>query len=252
MKLLPHLRFTALAILLAGVCFAADSRKKLVMLISESEYETAKTLPAFAEKFLQKDFRVVVVSGPTVDTEPHVFGRIEEIADADVLLVSTRRRALPKAQLDAVRRYIAAGKPVVGIRTASHAFSLRANQKAPDGGQQWPEWDAEVFGGNYTNHHAKGPTTTVTAAPGNQPLLRGVKVPFETTSTLYKVSPLREGARPIVIGTIPDQPPEPLAYTFTRKDGGKSLYISIGGPNDFQNPSFTALLRNALLWAAGK
>jgi type 1 glutamine amidotransferase len=247
----PLLRFVTFACLLVATSFAADSRKKLVMLISEAEYETAKTLPVFA-KSLEKDFRVVIVSGPTLDTEQHVFDKIDEVATADVLLVSVRRRALPKAQLEVIRRYVAAGKPVIGIRTASHAFSFRPNQKVPDGSEVWPEWDAEVFGGSYTNHHGKGAMTIVTAAPGDQPLLRGVKVPFETASTLYKVSPLRDGARPIVLGTIPGQPPEPLAYTFTRKDGGKSLYISIGGPNDFQNPSFTALLRNALLWGAGK
>lgn len=246
---LPHLLLFLCAALTS---FAADSRKKLVMLISESEYETAKSLPVFASKFLEKDFRVVIVSGPTVDTEKHVFDRIGEIADADVLLVSARRRTVPKAQLDAIRRYVAAGKPVVGIRTASHAFSLRPNQKLAEGGQQWPEWDAEVFGGNYTNHHGKGPNTTVTAAPGNSPLLRGVKLPFESTSTLYKVSPLRDGAKPVLIGTIPGQPPEPVAYTFTRKDGGRSFYTSLGGVKDFENPAFTALLRNALLWAAGK
>jgi type 1 glutamine amidotransferase len=244
-RLLPFLLVTAVAL------HAADSRKKLVMLISEAEYETAKSLPVFA-KSLEKDFRAVIVSGPTVDTEKHVFDRINDVADADVLLVSVRRRALPKAQLDVIRRYVAAGKPVVGIRTASHAFALRSNQKVPEGGEVWPEWDAEVFGGAYTNHHPKGAAVNVTAAAPDSPLLRGVKVPFETDSTLYKVSPLKPGAKPILTGTIPNQPPEPIAYTFTRKDGGKSFYVSLGGPKDFENPNFTALLRNALLWAAGK
>ena len=250
MKFLPRLWFCWIAV--SALSFAADSRPKLAMLISEAEYETAKTLPEFAAKFLEKDFRVVVVSGPTLDTERHVFDRIDEVADADVLLVSVRRRALPKAQLDVIRRHVAAGKPVVGIRTASHAFALRPNQKVPEGGQVWPEWDAEVFGGAYTNHHGKGPKTVVTAANPDSPILRGVKLPFETSSTLYKVNPLKPGAKPVVIGTIPNQPPEPVAYTFTRRDGGKSFYTSLGGPNDFENPAFTTLLRNALLWAAGK
>ena len=245
------LRFIALAVLAAVAAFAADSRKKLVMLISEAEYETAKSLPVFAQS-LEKNFRTVIVSGPTLDTDKHVFDKIDEVASADVLLVSVRRRALPKAQLDVIRRYVAAGKPVIGIRTASHAFAFRPNQKVPEGSEVWPEWDAEVFGGAYTNHHGKGPAVKVTAAAPNSPLLRGVKLPFETSSTLYKVSPLKPGAKPILMGTIPNQPPEPIAYTFTRKDGGKSLYISLGGPNDFQNPGFTALLRNALLWGVGK
>lgn len=255
MKLLPHLRFLALGVLLAGACFAADTRKKLVMLISEAEYETAKTLPEFAAKFLEKDFRVTVVSGPTADTEKHVFDRIEEIANADVLLVSVRRRTLPKAQLDAIRRYVAAGKPIVGIRTASHAFSLRPNQKIMEGGQQWPEWDAEVIGGSYTNHHGRSIATTATlaeTAPKNHAILRGVKLPFSSDATLYKSAPLKPGAVALLTGTIPNQPPEPLAWTFTRADGGRTFYTSLGAVSDFQNPGFTTLLRNALLWAAGK
>lgn len=246
LRLIPF--FLAAAVALQ----AADSRKKLVMLISEAEYETAKSLPVFARS-LAKDFRTVVVSGPTLDTEKHVFDRINEVADADVLLVSVRRRALPKAQLDVIRRYVAAGKPVIGIRTASHAFAFRPNQKVPEGSEVWPEWDAEVFGGNYTNHHPKGgDPIRVTANVPDSPLLRGVKVPFEMNATLYKVSPLKPGAKAILTGAIPNQPPEPIAYTFTRRDGGKSFYVSLGGPNDFENPNFTALLRNALLWAAGK
>lgn len=222
------------------------------MLISEAEYETAKSLPVFAQS-LEKDFRTVIVSGPTLDTEPHAFDKIDEVTTADVLLVSVRRRALPKAQLDVIRRYVAAGKPIVGIRTASHAFAFRPNQKVPAGHEVWPEWDAEVFGGNYTNHYAKGGAPIkITANEPNSPLLRGVKVPFEINETLYKVSPLKPGAKVILTGAIPNQPPEPIAFTFLRKDGGKSCYIPLGGPEDFKNPNFTTLLRNALLWAAGK
>src|SRR6188508_2339288 len=77
-----------------------DTRPKLVMLISEPEYDTAKTLPEFAANFL-KDFRVVTVSGtgPTPQEE-NSFDRIDELADADILFVSVRRRTPPKAQLD--------------------------------------------------------------------------------------------------------------------------------------------------------
>jgi type 1 glutamine amidotransferase len=252
MKLLPSLRFAAIAAMLLGTLSAADSRKKLVMLISEAEYQTAKSLPVFAQS-LEKEFRTVIVSGPTLDTEKHVFDKIDEVATADVLLVSVRRRALPKAQLDVIRRYVAAGKPVIGIRTASHAFAFRPNQTVPEGSELWPEWDAEVFGGSYTNHYAKGgDPIKVTAAAPDSPLLRGVKVPFEINATLYKVSPLKPGAKAILTGAIPNQPAEPVAYTFTRKDGGKSFYVSLGGPDDFKNPNFTTLLRNALLWAAAK
>lgn len=253
---LPRRSFLAAALCCAlAPCtlFAADARKKLVLLIAEHEYETARALPEFAAKHLQ-DFRVVAVTG---STEPgkYALDPIAEVADADVLLVSVRRRTPPKAQLEAIRRHVAAGKPVVGIRTASHAFALARNQKLEDGNAAWPEFDAEVLGGNYNNHHGKGPATTVSAADSaaaSHAILRGVKLPFTSDSSLYKNTPLRAGAKALLNGAIPGQPTEPIAWTFTRADGGKSFYTSLGGPNDFSNASFTQLLRNGILWAAGR
>jgi type 1 glutamine amidotransferase len=241
-----------LAALAAATSFAADTRKKLVMLIAEPEYDTAKTLPEFAAKQLAKDFRVVVVSGSAAAGETS-FDRINEIADADVLLVSVRRRTPPKAQLELIQRHIKAGKPVVGIRTASHAFALAKGQTLAEGNADWPQFDAEVLGGNYANHHPKSPPahvvlTETTAA--KHPILAGVPVPFESESTLYKNTPLRPGAQALLTASIPNQPPEPVAWTFTRAGGGRTFYTSLGSPSDFKNDSFTRLLRNGILWAA--
>lgn len=229
--------------------FGADSRKKLVMLIAEPEYDTARTLPEFAARQLAADFRVVIVGG-TSDAGDTSFANLQEIADADVLLVSVRRRTPPEAQLAAIRRHVQAGKPVVGIRTASHAFVLAKNQKPAAGNADWPEWDAAVIGGNYANHHGKGPPTVVTKTGTDHPILDGVTLPFSSESSLYRNTPLRAGAVALITGTIPNQPAEPLAWTFTRADGGKTFYTSLGSPSDFKNPSFVRLLRNGLVWAA--
>lgn len=245
------LRFLLFALVSLVSLHAADTRKKLVMLIAEPEYDTAKTLPEFAATFLEKDFRVVIVSGKPGANETS-FDRIEEVATADVLLVSVRRRPPPTAQLEVIRRHVAAGKPVVGIRTASHAFALSKGQKLADGCAEWPQWDEQVLGGNYGNHHAKGTVTQVVALDAAHPILRGVKVPFTSESTLYRNTPLRAGAHALLSGTIPNQPTEPLAWTLKRADGGKTFYTSLGGPSDFKNPSFTALLKNGIAWAAAK
>ena len=246
-----YLMLTA-AVLSALAASGADTRKKLVMLIAEHEYETATSLPEFAAKHLAKDFRVATITGSLAPGE-NAFESVKEIADADVLLVSVRRRTPPKAQLDAIRRHIAAGKPVVGIRTASHAFALARNQKLAEGNAEWAQFDAEVIGGNYTGHHGKGVNTRVTssgAATEKHPILKGVTLPFESEYTLYKNTPLRPGAQSLLTGTIPGQNPEPVAWVFTRADGGKTFYTSLGGLNDFKNPSFVTFFRNGLLWAA--
>jgi len=251
MKNPPLVRLITLVALAfaAGAAFAATPKKKLVMLIAEPEYETARTLPEFAAAHLAQDFRVVIVSGATAAGDTG-FNGINEIADADVLLVSVRRRYPPPAQLEAIRRYVGAGKPVVGIRTASHAFALGKGQKLAAGTAEWPEWDAAVIGGNYANHHGKGPPTTVSNTAGQHSILQGVAFPFTSDSSLYRNTPLRPGAVALITGNIPGQPAEPLAWTFTRADGGRTFYTSLGGPGDFKNPSFTQLLRNGIRWAA--
>lgn len=235
---------------LATALDAADTRKKLVMLIAEPEYQTAKTLPIFAAQFLEKEFRVVVVSGLPGD-QATAFDHIEQIENADVLLVSVRRRPPPVAQLAVIRAYVAAGKPVVGIRTASHAFALGANQKLLPGTAEWREWDPDVLGGHYANHHANDRHPIITAAPGNSPLLQKVNLPFTSNGSLYRTSPLATTATPLAIGTIEGQPPEPTAWTFMRKDGGRSFYTSLGHPTDFEQPAFQQLLLNGIRWAAG-
>lgn len=230
----------------------SPSRPKLVMLISEPEYLTATSLPPFAKEFLEKQFRVVTVSGST-KPDINTFDRMEEIADADVLLVSVRRRTPDTAHLDLVRRHIAAGKAVVGIRTASHAFALGKNQKLGPGDADWADWDPTVLGGHYTGHHGTGPITTVALVNTTpvHPILKGMPPSFTTASTLYKASPLDPKAQTLLVGTIPNQSPEPIAWTLQRADGGRTFYTSLGGPNDFENPAFTRLLRNGIFWAAG-
>src|SRR5688572_31155375 len=133
------------------------------MLIAAQSYETERTLPAFGAQFLEPEFKVVLVSGAMANSA-HRFNRIEEISDADVLLVSVWRRAPPKEQLAVIRQYVESGRPVVGICTASHAFALRAGTSPAEGSASWPEWDAQVIGGNYRGHHPIRFLATVTAA----------------------------------------------------------------------------------------
>jgi nicotinamidase-related amidase/type 1 glutamine amidotransferase len=232
--------------------FSEDRRPTLAVLIAEPEYDTNRTLPEFAAKELGKDFRVNLIFGSETD-RADVPG-IEVLKGADVLLVSVRRRPLKPGQMQILRDWISQGKPVVGIRTACHAFSLRGKQPRPPL-ETWEAWDPEVFGGHYVNHHANGINTTIREAPqaNSSPILQGVdSAKLVGKGSLYLVSPLNKGAQPLLIGTIPENPSEPVAWTFVRADGGKSFYTSLGHPDDFAEPAFRKLLVNTLLWAAKK
>ena len=171
---------------------------------------------------------------------------------ADALLVSIRRRLLPQQDVALVRRFIKSGKPVIGIRTASHAFALRRGE-VPEGLAGWPEFDAEVFGGNYHGHHGNRLRSTVRpAADVKHAVLTGVpRAGFASGGSLYKTSPLAQGALVLASGYLEGQPEEPVAWTFRRADGGRSFYTSLGHPDDFANPAFVRLLANGIHWATG-
>jgi len=229
--------------------FPSDTRKHWVVLIAEDEYKTDQTLVRWAREQLEKEFRVSFVFSKADDLNSLV--GLDVISQADALLVSVRRRPLPADQLNQIRSFVASGKPVLGIRTASHAFSLRG--KAPtDELADWPEFDAEVFGGNYTNHHGNDLIATVSVAKhSDHPLVSskdfGTEI-FQSGGSLYKVSPLRPGTNVLWMGQIANQPAEPVAWTFVRADAGRSFYTSLGHESDFANDAFSALLLNAAHW----
>ena len=151
-----------------------------------------------------------------------------------------------------VREYLGAGKPLIGIRTASHAFHTRGQH--PAGHDEWPELDPAVLGGNYSGHHAEAGTSQLSIATGadDHPILQGLSVAsLVGHGTLYKASPLAKSASQLLIGTIPEQPAEPVAWTNTYQQG-RVFYTSLGHPDDFRQPEFNQLLVNAAYWGLGK
>ncbi len=226
-------------------------------MIGEDEYKTWETLPEFAKSELEsRGYRVTIIQADAADKN-NFPGLIQALRDADLLFVSVRRRTPYKEQLDAIRAWLNAGKPLVGIRTTCHAFALRPKDKLTDPKLAvWQEFDPEVLGGHYVGHHGNKLKSTITVAPGaeSHPILKGVAVTeFVSNGSLYKVSPLEAGTKPLLIGAIPDKPSEPVAWT--RLYGAKQarvFFTSLGHVDDFQNPGFRRLLVNGVAWALGK
>ena len=227
-------------------------RPHLVMVIGEKEYQTARSLPAFADSHLADRFRISIVQA--LPDDPNYFHDLDLVTSADLLLVSVRRRTPSEDQMRLIRNHVAAGRPVAGIRTASHAFTLR-NKPAPDGMDDWKEFDAEVLGGNYHGHHGNDRKTTVWASPHGKdhPIMRGIDTgEFRSGGSLYQVSPLAPGTRVLMMGRADDLTPhEPVAWTFKTNGGGRVFYTSLGHVDDFKSEAFCKLLQNGILWAAG-
>ncbi|WP_254513581.1 ThuA domain-containing protein [Anatilimnocola floriformis] len=237
----------------------SDQPKSVVMLIGDDEYKTEVTLPAFAETELKPlGISVQIVHADAKDKNQFP-GMAEAVKNADLVLVSARRRTPPKDQLDVLKAHVAAGKPIVGIRTASHAWSLRKDSDVAAieklGLSTWDQFDADVLGGHYTGHHGAGAKTALKLADGveKHPILRGVSLDkFQGNGSLYKVSPIATSATPLLIGTIPNQESEPIAWTNLSGDKkARVFYSSLGHAEDFENRAFRKLLQNGVLWSLG-
>jgi type 1 glutamine amidotransferase len=75
-----------------------------------------------------------------------------------------------------------------------------------------------------------------------------MRTPMTGHGSLYKVSPLAKTTTALLTGSIPGQPPEPVAWV---NEAGRSrvFYTSLGSPYDFRSAAFRRLLSNGILWA---
>ncbi len=235
----------------------AKRNRRVLMLIGDDEYKTEVSLPALVKSDLAPlgfDTAIIHSDPKNKNSFP---GMAERIAEADLVLVSVRRRLPPKADLDALRAHVAAGKPLVGIRTACHAWSLRNEKEAAEllasGHAAWPEFDPEIFGGNYTGHHGNGIKSEIKIAidAEDHAILRGVDTSsLVGNGSLYKVMPLLKGTKPLLIGSITGQNPEPVAWTYLAgPKQARVFFTSLGHIDDFENPAFRKLISNGLFWA---
>lgn len=234
---------------------AAERNPHIVFMIGESEYQTKTTLPEFAKKELEpRGIRCSFAMAPSDASND--FPGLEALADADLLFVSVRRRTPTTEQMELIRKHVAAGKPVVGIRTASHAFALRGKEaKVPEGHADWPGFDREVLGGNYHDHYGKGLKTFVKVLPGaaKHPVLKGITTnEFQVLSHLYKNPELPKEVTILMNARMEGRAEvEPVAWVNTAR-GRRVFYTSLGSPEDFEVPEFRRLLRNGVMWALEK
>ena len=235
----------------------AASAAHIVALTVEdpNNYDAPNFLRGFADAELKAlGHRVTLVAGEK--PQPTRFdGFVEAMRDADLLIVFVRRATPPVAQLDAIRAHLAAGKPLLGIRTANHGFAPQSKDAVlPPGCAAWPEFTPEVLGCQNTGYETKGMPYRVAVhpdAPAAVTLLKGVDVAaIRGHQSMYRVLPLAPGVSPILLGTADGIPvAQPVAWT--RLHGPKQarvFYTSLGAPADVTQPAVRRLLSNAVRW----
>ena len=225
--------------------FAEDKRPNVVLVVWEDEYDAARSLTGLAGLLRDRyGCRCAVLVGE----EGRGIAGLEELEAADLMVLFARRKTLPGDQLDRIRKYLDAGKPLVALRTASHAFSVRG--QTPQGLAQWPEFDGEVLGGNYHGHGGNKQGTDVAEVPeaAGQAILAGVEPKkWHSAGSLYLASPVDPKTTVLLRGSF-DGKTEPVAWT-RRYKGGRVFYTSLGHSEDFKLPQFQRLAVNAVFWA---
>jgi type 1 glutamine amidotransferase len=213
---------------------SSEAKVLKVCLISGSlEYKSDESLAAFQD-FLEKHY-AVKCSRAFRKADDDLPG-LDNLEDCDVALFFTRRLTVDGKQLEKIKKYCEAGKPIVAVRTASHGF------------QKWLEMDKEVLGGNYQNHYGPGEVKVALVEKAkDHPVLKGVK-PLTSPGSLYKNTGLSKDAEVLLTGSIPGHE-EPVAWVREHK-GGRVFYTSLGHPKDFEEENFRRMLVNALFWAA--
>ena len=301
---MTHLRthFTvALVLLLVPAAARADDRpwvvyeggegigkgKHIVLVSGDEEYRSEEALPQLG-KILAKHhgFKCTVlfaIDPKTGIINPNVNNNIpglENLKSADLMVIFTRFRNLPDEQMKHVADYLDAGKPVVGLRTATHAFNIpgsKAYAKYSWGSKK--HWEGgfgrQVLGETWVAHHGAhgSQATRGIIAPGakDHPILRGIKDGdvFGPTDVYTVRLPLPGDSKPLVLGQVvagmkPNDPPlegrkndpmMPVAWvkTYQGAEGqsGRVFTTTMGASQDLLYEGTRRMIVNACLWAAG-
>ena len=213
---------------LAAVVDAAPL--KIHFISGAREYKSEESLKAFIP-WLEKNYGVKCTVSRGHDGIKEL-PNLAPLKDADVMFVFARRMKLKEAQMKMIRAHWEAGKAVVGVRTASHAFQKADNEV----------FDRQVMGGNYQGHFGDIPVKVTNV--GKHPALR--RVGKITSDKLYKAGPLAKTAVVLQRGDIGKAK---HAVTWVNEvKGRRAFYTSLGVPEDFKNEHFKQMLANAIFW----
>jgi type 1 glutamine amidotransferase len=252
------LLMTALALSAAGA-----PPKHVVFVLGDHEYSGELTLPLVAAE-LEKNYGLrctLLKSAPDQNGETDIPG-LEALRSADLAVFFLRWRRLPAEQVAHIEQYMKSGKPMLGLRTSSHAFNYPKGHQL----ESWNRWAAEAFGAppgwgaDGHTHFGHLASTDVDVVPGakDHPVLQGISGPFHVRSWLYRVVPKwpPSGATPLLVGKAvnPNKPAEenPVAWTWKNRHGGLVFFTTLGHPEDFAVEQVQRLLVNAIHWCLGE
>lgn len=255
----------------------AGKGRHVVFVVGDQEYRSEESMPAFAKMLeAHHGFRCTLVlprNPQTGEVDPGVSDNLvglEALDKADLMVMFLRFQELPDAQMKHIIDYAEAGRPIVALRTSTHAFNYQKNLASPYARYSFRSrefgagFGRQVLGETWINHygvHQKESTRGV-PAPGMErhPILRGVKDVWGP-SDVYAITTLTGDSKPILLGQVlagmePTSPPNPakklvpVAWIKSYK-GARVFTTTMGHPGDFANDGFRRMMVNACYWALG-
>lgn len=261
--------------------------KQIVLVSGDEEYRSEEALPQLA-KILSKhhgfDTTVVFAINPaTGEIDPNKGDNIpglEALKTADLMIIATRFRHLPDDQMKYIADYVEAGKPVIGLRTATHAFNGGGTYARYSNGSKVAGWEGgfgkQVLGEQWVNHHGhhgkEGTRGIVVSGQENNPILRGIdpgSVFGPTDVYTVVLDDIAKSSTPLLLGEVTEtleptskavagkknEPMMPIAWTKGYKSpSGKEARVfctTMGAATDLEYEGTRRLVINAVYWALG-
>lgn len=253
--------------------------KHIVFLTGDEEYRSEEGMPMMGKILAKRHgFKCTVLFSVNPDTgeiDPENQTNLpgfELISTADLVVVFYRFREPTEAQMKILDDYIEAGKPIIGLRTSTHAFNMKRNQTSPFQPYDFrsKSWQGgfgqQVLGDTWINHHGhhKKEATRgfISGMHQNNPILKGVKDVFGP-SDVYGVRNLKPSDKVLLygatlIGMNPSDPVKmekslmPIAWTrnYEGKSGKTSRVFctTMGASVDLLSEDLRRLLVNACYW----
>jgi len=287
------LRYAILAFVAsAAVAIAADpwiqypgKGKKIVLVSGDEEYRSEEALPQLAKILnTHHDFDCTVLFA--IDPkdgciQPNVIDNIpglEKLKDADLAIIFLRWRMLPDEQMKHLVDYIESGKPIVGLRTSTHAFKPgRKGEYAKygsDGSKDYPGgFGKQVLGETWVDHHGQhgqqGTRGIAAKGASDHPILKGIKPGdiFGTTD-VYTASPPADSTI-LVLGEVTEtlkadskaiagkknDPMMPVAwireYKAASDKKARVFTTTMGASQDLEFEGTRRLIVNGTFWSLG-
>jgi type 1 glutamine amidotransferase len=260
--------------------------KHIVLISGDQEYRSEETIPQLAKILAERQgFKCTVLF--TVDQDGTINPNVNNIPglaaleSADLMVIFTRFLNLPDEQMQHIVDYLASGKPVIGLRTSTHAFNIPKGRKFArysfnsDDREYKQGFGKQVLGETWVAHHGahgkEGTRGRITPAGAKHPILKGIKDGeiFGTTDVYTVNLPLPGDSTPLVLGEVtaslkPDSPAVPgkkndpmmpVAWTktYTGESGkvGRVFTTTMGASQDFEFEATRRMIVNACFWAVG-